>query len=140
MSDMRKLKLKKESEKTSANHISTTNPEMTLPNNSQRSLQYLQQVNNTTLPPIEFTILPLLGYRTQRSRKLPPPPPRPTTARGGSTLHSPGRFHRVAGKHNRRDRIPAIKAFISGAGAALHERRAGFDGQCGHLLGLQAVL
>ncbi|PON54091.1 LOW QUALITY PROTEIN: hypothetical protein PanWU01x14_198210 [Parasponia andersonii] len=92
-------------------------------------------------PQYEIPNLPSLRDRTQHRRELPPPPtphpPRPTTS-GGRAIYavdSPGRFDRVAGENNRRHRIPA-NAFPT---ATLHEGGAGFDGQCGHILRLQAV-
>lgn len=117
---------------------------------------FVQKWNKKVAPPHHYALylqneifrfpkIPLLGYRTQPRRDFtsPPagsasPPPRssiPTVTGGGGSLRRLPEIV-LAGKH---ENIPAAAAFIAAAGAALGESRAGLDGQCGHLLRLEAV-
>lgn len=76
-----------------------------------------------------FPLLPLLRYCTQLRRKPPPPPPPAISIATSFNHHTRLLYH-----HRRRKRLPAAAAAFL---AALHQRGAGFDGQCGHLLRLE---
>lgn len=82
----------------------------------------------------------LLRYRTQPRRDLPPSPAAATSPPSRSAIAGGFPWLADTALTRKHENIPAASAFITTTSGALGQSRAGFDGQCGHILRLKAVL